>query len=979
MSNCLRGAGAMAKPVLNHLFAASLLFWLACQVVPHASATVITPNTGVSWGMSDLASNFPTVVTGEGTNYFLHDHVVIASKDTLTIAPGTVITRDGDASNVRMTIFGTLIAAGTSNQPILFTSTMPAPCSYSDYCLSFVFGSSKSIVNWVVCEKAHAGFSVGVAGLTLSNCVARECHAGFYSTVAVTFDHCRSENNGNLDCPQWGAGAFCNGGAPTFRNCTFTGNQTGTNAGFNAGGGIGLQRVSNARIEGCTIVSNRAQFGGGIMLYQCNTVLIRSNTIYGNQVLNEGFDHNAPGIDLIIAFSNDVHVKGNPAASHVYWYSSSGSFVNNVLNGADAFVGATASSTIIAHNLFTGTAGTVDYLGIMCWDTDTNLIANNILGPGFAIQVSTTNSPPRLRNNLFEPAPVGRYYNVADTWFVEINDVNGLPGNSGNIVAPSGMNLENLVLPFDSPCIDAGFDAGVLDDLSGNPRPLDGRLEGTLKSDIGPVEAYPLWLLDPSLTPTTGDSQTWFQFSVSYKGSSPRTAQVFVDGTGHDMTPVAGSSSGTTYRWESRLGPGPHGYFFLFEDAVGKAVRAPETGSTNGPLVNDAPVAICTNITVVAGADCTAAALADGGSFDRNPDDRIIVVQDPPGPYPLGETMVTLTVVDSFGASASCRSKITVIDATPPNLACPPNIVVNPPADGTGTNLFFTATASDFCDAGVRITCVPPSGSAFMTGTTRVECAAQDSSGNVSTCGFLVRVNTRPDLALIHPTNGTVFIWPQSVPLLAEARDPDGDGVARVSFFSDAMLLGIATNNFTVNWSRPALGAHRLSLVAADGLGLESTSGVTTVSVIAQPPLNYSAVTTANLNRQTGLHLQRVRITNPTPQDFIPQRLWVTLDTNSLAHGVRVWNAAGASNGLPYFAPGQVVPPGHSAEVVIAYRIPDRRTMPVPAFKVDVAAVSPPSSAESSTAETRIVTNPPTGSKIKSPRRGRPVHSSPQL
>ncbi|MET0623241.1 MAG: S8 family serine peptidase, partial [Pyrinomonadaceae bacterium] len=82
-------------------------------------------------------------------------------------------------------------------------------------------------------------------------------------------------------------------------------------------------------------------------------------------------------------------------------------------------------------------------------------------------------------------------------------------------------------------------------------------------------------------------------------------------------------------------------------------------------VANQVPVAKAKNVTVAAGADCTAFASVDDGSFD--PDgDAITVTQSPAGPYPLGTTNVLLTVTDPRGATSQAWGSVTVVDATPP-------------------------------------------------------------------------------------------------------------------------------------------------------------------------------------------------------------------------------------------------------------------------------------------------------------------------
>lgn len=87
--------------------------------------------------------------------------------------------------------------------------------------------------------------------------------------------------------------------------------------------------------------------------------------------------------------------------------------------------------------------------------------------------------------------------------------------------------------------------------------------------------------------------------------------------------------------------------------------------SANG--LNNAPVAGCKSVVVGAGAGCVAnvsAADVNDNSFD--PDgDTINVALSPAGPFPVGQTPVTLTVTDARGASSSCQTTVTVTGGAP--------------------------------------------------------------------------------------------------------------------------------------------------------------------------------------------------------------------------------------------------------------------------------------------------------------------------
>lgn len=103
---------------------------------------------------------------------------------------------------------------------------------------------------------------------------------------------------------------------------------------------------------------------------------------------------------------------------------------------------------------------------------------------------------------------------------------------------------------------------------------------------------------------------------------------------------------------------------------------------------NQPPVAYCRNVTKTAGPGGKAAVGAadvDNGSFD--PDgDSITRSLNPVGPYPVGQTLVTLKVTDSHGDYSTCQATITV---NPAGGGAKPKVRITAPdytASEPGTN-----------------------------------------------------------------------------------------------------------------------------------------------------------------------------------------------------------------------------------------------------------------------------------------------------
>ena len=103
------------------------------------------------------------------------------------------------------------------------------------------------------------------------------------------------------------------------------------------------------------------------------------------------------------------------------------------------------------------------------------------------------------------------------------------------------------------------------------------------------------------------------------------------------------------------------------------------------------------------------------------------ITNDAPEVFPLGETVVTWTVTDASGNSASSTQTISVIDTTAPTLMVPNDIQVEATSITTNTVEFGFAEASDLVEIASITNDAPEM---FPLGETVVTWTATDASGN---------------------------------------------------------------------------------------------------------------------------------------------------------------------------------------------------------------------------------------------------------
>lgn len=106
----------------------------------------------------------------------------------------------------------------------------------------------------------------------------------------------------------------------------------------------------------------------------------------------------------------------------------------------------------------------------------------------------------------------------------------------------------------------------------------------------------------------------------------------------------------------------------------------------------------------------------------------------------VGQNLVTLTVTDGSGNSASGGAIVTVLDTVSPSVTPPANITAYSGSGQCGTTVTWASpVGSDNCSVG-NISASIASGSFFNKGVTTVSLTATDPSGNSSNSSFTVTV-----------------------------------------------------------------------------------------------------------------------------------------------------------------------------------------------------------------------------------------------
>ncbi len=174
--------------------------------------------------------------------------------------------------------------------------------------------------------------------------------------------------------------------------------------------------------------------------------------------------------------------------------------------------------------------------------------------------------------------------------------------------------------------------------------------------------------------------------------------------------------------------------------------------------------------------------------------------------FQLGNTAVSITVIDAAGNVAVCKFVVTVEDCEAPVIDCPasPIVVVNDAGQCTATVVIDPpAAATDNC-VNVAVTNDIPSANVFPVGTTTVTYTATDDAGNTATCAIDVIVEDTELPTVTCPTDIMVSApigqceAPVSWTVPTPADNCPGVTIAGSHAPGDAFPVGTTTVTYTV-------------------------------------------------------------------------------------------------------------------------------------------------------------------------------------
>jgi len=121
------------------------------------------------------------------------------------------------------------------------------------------------------------------------------------------------------------------------------------------------------------------------------------------------------------------------------------------------------------------------------------------------------------------------------------------------------------------------------------------------------------------------------------------------------------------------------------------------------------------------------------------------LVNNSPGTFPIGTTIVKYTLSDNAGNTRTCEMTVTIEDIQPPTVNCPSNVNVFTDLGDCVATLNYSFTASDNCP-GYTVEYSQDSPASFDIGLTNVTATITDAAGLTNECVFQINVKQRIEI-----------------------------------------------------------------------------------------------------------------------------------------------------------------------------------------------------------------------------------------
>ena len=222
-------------------------------------------------------------------------------------------------------------------------------------------------------------------------------------------------------------------------------------------------------------------------------------------------------------------------------------------------------------------------------------------------------------------------------------------------------------------------------------------------------------------------------------------------------------------------------------------------------------------------------------SDNCTPTAQLVITQNPAAGtmVGLGGTMVTITVADAAGNTATCNTDFTVTDTAPPVItSCGQDatVIANASCQATVPIMTSDVVASDNCTAqgSLVITQDPPAGSAITgKGPHTITISVKDAANNAATCTKTLTVNDLSPPVITLNGGDQAF---QCVQSGQNQYVEPGATVADGCDESVTVVIGGDTPDTRV------LGTYHVTYDAVDGSGNQATQVVRTVTVSEPDP-----------------------------------------------------------------------------------------------------------------------------------------------